>query len=401
MRKVIDWFIVLVCAALPLYVVRFKILGVPTTFLEILILVLFLLWFFEKGLRTKKWLKLLNFGEYTIPVILFITTAAVSTVLSFDQNGGLGIFRAFFLEPILLFLIILERVQNGSGKYVLFGLVLASVWLSMLAILQKLGIAPVSEYAKNEIVQGRVVGVYNSANSLALFVGPVFALVLGTVFSKVKSTKNFHHLFFLSFVLFLQATVIIFTQSQAGVFAIGVVSIFAILAKILPNKFLVKIYQLIITLAIILTFLLPSLSFLGVNLGSIFSDTTLVNRNFVWQGTISLIFDRPLTGSGLDGFKELYGANYSSPAYSELLQYPHNLVLTFWSELGLLGMLVFFWFVVKLAQKAASNKMIGSGLMLAVIYFLIHGIVDVPYFKNDLSAQFFILLALTGWKGNE
>ena len=125
MRKVIDWFIVLVCAALPLYVVRFKILGVPTTFLEILILVLFLLWFFEKGLRTKKWLKLLNFGEYTIPVILFITTAAVSTVLSFDQNGGLGIFRAFFLEPILLFLIILERVQNGGGRRVFFGKFLA------------------------------------------------------------------------------------------------------------------------------------------------------------------------------------------------------------------------------------------------------------------------------------
>ena len=31
-----------------------------------------------------------------------------------------------------------------------------------------------------------------------------------------------------------------------------------------------------------------------------------------------------------------------------------------------------------------------------MIVFIVHGLVDVPYFKNDLSAMFFILLALLG-----
>jgi hypothetical protein len=37
-----------------------------------------------------------------------------------------------------------------------------------------------------------------------------------------------------------------------------------------------------------------------------------------------------------------------------------------------------------------------TGLFCAMIAIVIHGLVDVPYFKNDLAAMFFIYLALIG-----
>ena len=38
------------------------------------------------------------------------------------------------------------------------------------------------------------------------------------------------------------------------------------------------------------------------------------------------------------------------------------------------------------------------GVLLALGGIVIHGLVDVPYFKNDLSVEFWVLLGLS-WAG--
>ena len=35
------------------------------------------------------------------------------------------------------------------------------------------------------------------------------------------------------------------------------------------------------------------------------------------------------------------------------------------------------------------------GVLLALIAVIVHGLVDVPYFKNDLSLEFWTLVAVT------
>jgi hypothetical protein len=37
-------------------------------------------------------------------------------------------------------------------------------------------------------------------------------------------------------------------------------------------------------------------------------------------------------------------------------------------------------------------------VLLALIGIVVHGLVDVPYWKNDLAAEFWILLGIT-WAG--
>ncbi len=43
-------------------------------------------------------------------------------------------------------------------------------------------------------------------------------------------------------------------------------------------------------------------------------------------------------------------------------------------------------------------RAIHFGVLLALVGIVIHGLVDVPYFKNDLSLEFWTLMAIT-WAG--
>jgi O-antigen ligase len=98
-------------------------------------------------------------------------------------------------------------------------------------------------------------------------------------------------------------------------------------------------------------------------------------------------------------------AKYWQPV--EIYMYPHNIFLNFWSELGLVGALLFVWLILKflllafklsvrLARASDRRKYLSLGLMGAMIVIVVHGLVDVPYFKNDLAVMFFIFLALLG-----
>ena len=84
--------------------------------------------------------------------------------------------------------------------------------------------------------------------------------------------------------------------------------------------------------------------------------------------------------------------------------YPHYIFLNFWTEIGLLGALIFTWLIgryyydaIKLLSKVEKNK---RPLLLALIgamsAIFIHGLVDVPYFKNDLAIIFWLLVAILG-----
>ncbi|HTK59632.1 MAG TPA: hypothetical protein VL283_00335, partial [Candidatus Baltobacteraceae bacterium] len=67
------------------------------------------------------------------------------------------------------------------------------------------------------------------------------------------------------------------------------------------------------------------------------------------------------------------------------------ILLNLWSELGLAGIVVFILIMVRFFQQALATKswtLAGAGVAI-----LVHGLVDVPYFKNDLAMLFWLLMA--------
>ena len=70
------------------------------------------------------------------------------------------------------------------------------------------------------------------------------------------------------------------------------------------------------------------------------------------------------------------------------------------SALSLVGMLLFVWIIGKMmfvsfqnSDNANNLRFLSLGLLSAMVVILIHGLVDVPYFKNDLAVMFWLLIA--------
>ena len=88
---------------------------------------------------------------------------------------------------------------------------------------------------------------------------------------------------------------------------------------------------------------------------------------------------------------------------TEIYMYPHNIFLNFWSELGIFGALLFSWIIAKflwqsgyflIKEKDHLERYFVLGLAASMIALVVHGLVDVPYFKNDLAALFWVIIAL-------
>jgi O-antigen ligase len=135
-------------------------------------------------------------------------------------------------------------------------------------------------------------------------------------------------------------------------------------------------------------------------------NNSLDQRVRLWKATLRMLQDHPIFGTGLSGFARSINGYRDVSGYSDTLIYPHNILLNFWTETGLLGLAAFAWIFVSAARVAWRGWRAGSGswrplqlgVMLALTGMLVHGLVDVPYLKNDLSLEFWVLLGLS-WAG--
>ena len=134
-------------------------------------------------------------------------------------------------------------------------------------------------------------------------------------------------------------------------------------------------------------------------------NNTLVSREHLWQVTLRMLQDHPILGTGLFGFRRSIQP-YRGGVYEENLIYPHNIVLNAWTETGLLGLVAFVWLLVQAFRVSwrgwkagpAAWRAIQLGLFLSMLAIVIHGMLDVPYFKNDLALEFWTFLGLA-WAG--
>jgi O-antigen ligase len=92
--------------------------------------------------------------------------------------------------------------------------------------------------------------------------------------------------------------------------------------------------------------------------------------------------------------------------YQEDLIYPHNIVLNMWTETGFLGLAAFLWLLAQAFRVSWRGWTAGPvawrgiqlGIVLAMLAIVVHGLVDVPYFKNDLALEFWGFIGLA-WAG--
>ncbi|HNP75412.1 MAG TPA: O-antigen ligase family protein [bacterium] len=386
-----DWAIYIIAASLPSYLIRFELLSIPLTLLEAMVIILFGVFLIKNKLS---WLKNFYRQPFFGPTISLLFFATLAMFLSPQLRAGAGIWKAYFIEPIMFFIVVTNTINSTAKiKKIIWALGLSLLYLSAVALAQKIGwlaeTVPAA-FLKPTGQVDRVVSLFGYPNALGLYFGPLIILFSGFLFWGDK--KTILQAAKLAIIV-VGLIIIILAQSEAAI--ISIVAVWLLL--LLINKKTRLPATMLLLLAVALFFLNPDINqYLSAKL--LLKDYSGFIRRLIWQESWQMLKDNWLFGAGLAGYQTKI-ANYHLPTF-EIFLYPHNIFLNFWSELGLIGLLVFGWLNLKFCWnnlraviKRNQNYIFNLFLLAIMVQFFIHGLVDAPYLKNDLSMLFWLILA--------
>lgn len=326
---------------------------------------------------------------------MFIIAGAISVLVAPSHRAALGLYRADILEPIAFFVIVGFVVRSWSeARWLLGGLAVSGISASVpnaFVVLQA-----IRHHTLNSTVAPPV-AIYQSANSFALVMVPLVAVAAALVLYSTDRRDRIASAIFLAIAV--PATLLSF--SRGGLVALLVIGI--LLALTHPARLV--LLPVIAVGGLAVSLVPPIASRLAHEVDFNDPHNSLVARFHLWGATLRMLRDHPIFGTGISGFKAVI-ERYRGGTYTEDLIYPHNIVLNFWSETGLLGLAAFAWIFVQAvrvswtAWRAATGswKALQLGVLLMLVGIVVHGLVDVPYWKNDLALEFWVLLGLS-WAG--
>ena len=368
----------------PTYLIRTNIFGMPSTYLELSFLLIFITWIITRY-------KLSDIRYKSLPLYLIILLFAACTISIFTSPSiivALGIWKAYFIEPILLFFLIIQNVKTKNDKkIILWSLGLSTLPIALLSIFQKITGLGIAEPAWIDSQQRRVTAFFTSPNAIGLYIAPIAVLYIGYIARELKNKKITKQVIYKIDLVLLMLSAVFFSKSQGA--WIGIMAGVIVLAcSRVQKKRVVAALSLFILL--LFSFTLTQ-KFLPIkNL----SSPSANNRVFLWKMSLDFLGTSPknfLFGAGLYGFPKIH-EQFRDPKITEPLIYPHNFFLNFWMDTGLLGIVSITVLLIIFFYRGLKKK---NYLLLASMAALIaHGLIDVPYFKNDLSMLFWTLYSL-------
>ncbi len=373
------WGLGLVLALVPSYLIRGQVFSLPTTALEMAVFG-FLVGFI---LTKPHWKKIKELGKMNWAIGTFLVAAVIATLVSPERTQALGQLKAFFIEPILIFYCaVLILQEEGNPRTVLKILFAASGILSLFGLLQYFTYIylPIRFWGSG-VEPERITSLFEYPNALALYLGPLLGLFGVLIF---KGFKLFEEKWLDWAILASMALALLLTFSRGAWIAVTLTAVLVLLKNRAGKK-----AALGIVIVILLAFIISPVRH-RIMTGT--GDASSSAHADLLKAGINKVIDSPYTGNGLSGFRTtLTQAHFQG----EILNSPHDIFLNFWLETGLLGLLSFCAIIFLAFEKSRGNR---SPLSQAAIAFLLvvilHGLVDAPYFKNDLSILFWLAISL-------
>ncbi len=374
---------------IPTYLIRFTIGSLPSTLLEVSFFALVIGWVvtFQKNDSEKFKIFITNHKRLFVLLVfllLFSFIGACTSMIGATNPVqklvyGIGEWRALFLEPVVFFIILLSQKEKVKSKKIILSLFGAAVFVSTIAIIQKFTGLLFPPSLWDDQLFGRVTSIFTSANAIGLFTVPI-------LFLSLLVPKRAYYVW-AGVVIILLANV--FSISQGAWIAIGAGTLAYLF--VLGYK---KITLTITVLGIIGALLVPSM-----REAVLFQDQAGKNRLTIWSHTVDYLTNSPknfILGSGMRNFYDAIQKPWHNPKTLEPLKYPHNIILNFWTEIGLFGMISFvgvlLFLVIDAFKITDTHKK--AAYSAALVALVVHGLVDVPYFKNDLAVLFWVLAFL-------
>jgi O-antigen ligase len=382
----------LTAAAAPAYVVRWHVGPFPTTLLEALIGLTVLAFVLESA---RAGVRLAWRTPYTYAAALFLVAGLVAVLVAPDRRAAAGLYRAYLLEPVAFFYVAGEVLRTAGAAYLLLG----GLGLGGLGagLANSAVVLAAAEHHRLNLAVAAPVVIYNTANAVGLYLVPLIAVSSALALHLRNGPVRLAAILFTA----VAGASTLLSFSRGGYAALVAVAI----GLALSHRRRWYLLGAEAAIAAVMVEVPPIANRLSHQFNATDPNNSLVSRVKLWEATLRMLRDHPVLGTGLSGFARSIGP-YRGGVYSEALIYPHNILLNFWTETGLLGVVAFGWLLVQGFRSTLRGwrecldgwRPLQLGVLLALVAIVVHGMVDVPYWKNDLSFEFWALLGLS-WAG--
>ena len=353
------------------------------------------------------------------PVLVFLAYSAVryfSTPFEYEARNELF---QIVLCAMVYFVAAHQFHRRQDRACFLAALVILAVFESAFAMWQTFTLSDaIFFWERPEAYNGRGSGTFVCPNHLAGFLEMVLGLLVARAVIVRRENQSIERAVILKVLIIYAAVMavagILVTLSRSG-WAATIVGLFALLflgewrlRSVLPRAALVLAVLTCMAFMLwnvdsIRNYALKSLRVDNQTQGISLSDPTMGGRALMWSGTVKMIRDAPLFGTGMGSWQWVYqrykvpGVTASEPDYT------HNDYLNLAADYGLVGVVIvlaificFFahaWRISRTAQHS-EQRAFAVGAMLSVISILVHSWFD---FNLHIPANSLLLAAIMGF----
>jgi len=314
----------------------------------------------------------------------------LSTLVNKNYMTGFGIIKSWIVLPLLFSWIAIAVIPEEKRKNIFW-----VYYFSTLAV----AIISLGYYISGQVsFDGRLQGIFNSPNYLAMYLATAIIIAVAQMQNvKIKMQNDNAKLKIIFFAISLLLVSIAFYLTFSYAAWMAVVASLAI-THFIKNKKINTHLVVTISLILLAIFVSQRNTEKFQNLEK-YTRSSVESRMMIWNSAAKILGDNIIFGIGPGNFQQKYleYQKYFPPYLEWAVPHPHNLYLAWWLYGGILSLagfvaLIFFWLREMLAKEKNSLWAISFAMML---YFLIHGLADTTYFKNDLAVIFWLNLFIS------
>jgi hypothetical protein len=394
------------------YLLRFQISGIPTNILEVYTGILFIWWTANSIFVRRDAIHRVfrRNRKILVATTLFLASATVALVVTLTKlppefmKVPLGIWKGWVVLPVLFFVMTITTFRKKSDLELITNTcVLAAGAYAFLACLQyftQILPGPAMTYDQ------RLVWPFfdpltfegSSGNYPALFLGPILTLTVLKLWNFIRSKKqNTLKISVFSASIVFMAFAVFLTKSFAAWIAIlGSVMLGIFIEIRSRKKWVIPVVGIVAILGIALTQMNTEKFQSAFDLTG---DSSTAERLRTYRVAGQMIAQDPLFGPGIGQFQRAFERTapevLSRPVSQKEIDHAlhaHNIFLMVYTSFGLAGLLTFLYLIFTALRITVFPQRIAY--LMPLVCILIHGLFDVPYFKNDLAYEFWLILAL-------
>jgi O-antigen ligase len=356
-----------------------------------------------------------------LPVAAFAVYAIIRYFTSpLEYQSRVELFQ--ILTCTFIYFIAAFNFHHGSDRMILIlTLLLLGMGESILAIAQVFTNATtLFGYPRYEMYFGRGSGTFFCPNHLAALLEMIIGLAIARLVLNTSAKEDLQKMalqkVFLIFCILVLMAGIVETASRSGL--IATIASLAVLLfwggwnlRRYWHTFLVAGCGAVLLLVLVIKTQGPTQRFLmtyfntktAETQAAVIKTSTLGTRVSMWQSTIAMIREHPISGSGGGTWGYLF-PKYRSLDVPGVAEYPHNELLNLLSDYGLIGFaliavaLTCFYghtYGLMRANIPAEERSFALGVAMAVTAALVHAVFDFNFHIFANSAVFMALMGFT------